>query len=95
MTEDHPAQSPERRQEIHDVIDAVIREAADVVTRRSSNGKWELPGDLGQYGDNYGLIRVARNEVLNKLEARITEARAVLDRIEDEARQASGISWRP
>lgn len=95
MTETHPKDSPERRQEIHDAINAVIREAAEVVRLRSRNERWEIPGDLDEFGDNYGLAHVARNEVLDQLHARITEAYQALDRIEDDARQASGISRRP
>lgn len=95
MTEPHPKDSPERRQEIYDAVDAVLREAANVVRLRSHNERWETPGDLDEFGDNYGLIRIARNEVLDQLQARITEAYQVLDRIEDEAKEASGITWRP
>lgn len=87
--------SPTVRAEIQMAMNAVIREAHDIVTRRSEGGQWLPPGETGEVGDNPGLGRAAEIWVLAKLEAQIQEAREVISRVQHECAVESGISSKP
>ncbi|MFI6158182.1 glycosyltransferase [Kitasatospora sp. NPDC051170] len=86
-----PKWSIDRRVEIHTAVNGVIREAADIVGRRSQNGRWTPPGEMVEGGSNGGLISAARVWVLEPLTRRMDEARQVLDRVEGECLDYSGI----
>ncbi|MGW6744858.1 hypothetical protein ACWGDX_29675 [Streptomyces sp. NPDC055025] len=86
--------SPEVRHEIQRAMNAVVREADDIVKRRSSDGRWLPPGEIDELGSNPALGAAGRIWVLDRLQTRIDEARAVIDRVEREARAESGISPR-
>ncbi|WP_381798758.1 hypothetical protein [Streptomyces niveus] len=88
---DNPRWSKEVRWEIQRAMNAVVREAADVVTRRSSNGKWIAPGEIDELGDNPSLGMAGQIWVLDKLDAKIREAREVIERVQEECRTQSGI----
>lgn len=86
-----PQWNIDRRVEIHTAVNGVIREAADIVGRRSRGGRWTPPGEMVEGGSNGGLISAARVWVLDRLDRRITEAREVLDRVEGEHLDYAGI----
>ncbi|MFJ6140542.1 glycosyltransferase family 2 protein [Kitasatospora sp. NPDC092286] len=88
---DDPKWNIDRRVEIHTAVNAVIREAADIVGRRSRNGRWTPPGEMVEGGTNSGLISAARVWVLDRLDRRIAEAREVLGQVEGECLDYSGI----
>jgi hypothetical protein len=89
--ESDPRWSPEVRTDIKMAMNAVIREAADIVQRRSRAGQWLPPGEIDELGTNSALCTAARIWVLDKLEAQIREARQVLDRVEADCRAQSGV----
>lgn len=90
MTDD-PRWSEDVRWEIQRAMNAVVREAADVVTRRSSNGKWIAPGEIDELGDNPSLGMAGEIWVLDKLDAKIREAREVIERVREECRAQSRV----
>lgn len=90
-SESDPRLSPEIRTEIQMAMNAVVREAADIVRRRSESGRWLPPGEIDELGTNSALCTAARIWVLDKLEAQIQEARKVIDRVEVECRDYSGV----
>lgn len=91
MSNSNPRTSPEVRVEIQTVMNAVVREAGDIVTRRSRDGRWLPPGEVGELGSNTALGRAAEVWVLDRLEARIREAREVIERVQRESDAQSGI----
>ncbi|MEU3550682.1 hypothetical protein [Streptomyces longwoodensis] len=93
--ESDPRWSPEVRADIKMAMNSVIREAADIVQRRSHAGQWLPPGETDELGTNSALCTAARIWVLDKLEAQIQEARRVLDRVEAECREQTGVTSRP
>ncbi|MFI9272965.1 hypothetical protein ACIGXM_19890 [Kitasatospora sp. NPDC052896] len=80
-----PRWAYDRRVEIHQAVDGVLREAADVLARRSRNGRWTPPGEIAEGGSNIGLSTAARVWVLDRLAERIRAARAVLDEVESDS----------
>ncbi|MEU0596254.1 hypothetical protein [Streptomyces ardesiacus] len=93
--ESDPRWSPEVRIDVQMAMNAVIREAADILQRRSSGGRWLPPLEIDEDGTNSALCTAARIWVLDKLEAQIREARQVLDRVEADCRAQSGVVVRP
>ncbi len=87
----NPRTSPEVRDEIQTVMNALVREAGDIVTRRSRDGVWLPPGEISELGTNTALGRAAEVWVLDRLEARIREAREVITRVQRESDAQSGI----
>ncbi|MGX1027461.1 hypothetical protein RKD38_002142 [Streptomyces ambofaciens] len=51
----NPRWSSGVRWEIQRAMNAVVREAADIVASQSSNGKWIAPGEIDELGDNPSL----------------------------------------
>ncbi|WP_063795150.1 glycosyltransferase [Kitasatospora sp. MBT66] len=86
-----PKWDVDRRVEIHTAVNAVIREAADIVGRRSRGGRWTPPGEMVEGGSNGGLISAARVWVLDRLDRRVAEARETLNRVEGECLDYTGI----
>ncbi|GAA2242795.1 MULTISPECIES: hypothetical protein [Kitasatospora] len=81
-----PQWSHDHRVEIHGAVNAVLREADDIMKRRTRNGLWTPPGEIAEGGSNIGLVTAARVWVLDRLEARIRAAREVLDQVERDSR---------
>ncbi|MDH6123994.1 hypothetical protein [Kitasatospora sp. GP82] len=77
-----PQWAYDRRVEIHSAVNSVLREADDLVKRRTRNGRWTPPGEISEGGSNIGLVTAARVWILDRLEARILAAREVLEKVE-------------
>ncbi|OEJ62339.1 hypothetical protein BGM19_34330 [Streptomyces agglomeratus] len=86
-----PPWSPDNRLRIQRAMNAVLREAADLVLRRTSGGQWWPPAET-EAGDVSGLILTARHLVLAPLEEVLKDARATLDDVERQVREYRGLS---
>ncbi|MFJ8865995.1 MULTISPECIES: hypothetical protein [unclassified Streptomyces] len=89
---DNPRTSPQVRVEIHTAMNALVREASDIVTRRSRDGQWLPPGEIAELGTNTALGRAAEVWVLERLESRIREAREVIERVQRDSDAWSGVT---
>ncbi|MFD8902657.1 hypothetical protein [Streptomyces ardesiacus] len=90
-----PRWSPDVRMTVQMAMNAVVREAADIVQRRSDGGRWVPPREIDEVGSNSALCTAARVWVLDKLDAQIREARQVLDQVEADCRAQAGVVIRP
>jgi hypothetical protein len=76
-------------------MDALVHEAADILTRRTESGRWLPPGETGELGDNHSMARAAELWVLSRLDARIAAAREAAARLTAAAQAESGMAPRP
>jgi hypothetical protein len=64
-------------------MDEVVNEAFEIAVRRSGpRGRWLPPVEADESADLGVLAEAARERVLDRLQARINEARRVLDLID-------------
>ncbi len=97
MTESNKQQAyaqwdSELRRRVHQAVDDLLYTCKDVLMRYSDEDyMYVLPGDLEQFGDVTGLIAVARNQVVQRIQQQLKatqlEIQAVYDEIESDKRE--------
>lgn len=84
MSTPNPAWSPDVRRRVEKSLDDVTLEAKNVLTRYTRDGFYVPPSEVAEVGDVSGLIACGETQVLNRLEARIADARVVIKEVRQE-----------
>lgn len=79
MIATNPAWSPDVRRKVEKSLDGVTLEAKDVLMRYTRDGYYVPPSEVGDFGDLNGLIACGESQVLDRLEAKIREARSTIE----------------
>jgi hypothetical protein len=79
---DDPRWSPNIRNQVETAINAVLFEAQDILRRYSDDGIYVPPSEVAEGGSINGLMAASRHQVLERLSAKIEEARQVFADVE-------------
>ncbi len=95
-----PSWDPQMRRRAHSIMTHVSYQVRDVLSRHYDGDQIYIePSGVADGGDNTGMIYAANNEVLGKLDAVITEARAellgLLELVDDYKREQLGPGYKP
>jgi hypothetical protein len=82
-TED-PRWARDLRWKVQSALNAVTFEAKDILTRHAQQGQYVAPNEISELGDITGLIAAGETQVLDRLEAKIREARSAIGAVKDE-----------
>lgn len=88
------------RDRVRQIADRHLFSMVDLVRRRAdSDGMWEPPGDLAEWGDGSGLVAIYRQQVLaparEALERAESEIAELVEAVEEQKRRRIGPGYRP